>query len=70
MRLIDAKIEHVARTLKQTNGNKAKAAKVLGISESNLHGLCRTYKIMLILTKDIYQPRVVSVKYSLPLEVK
>ena len=69
MRLIDAKIKHLSKTLKHTNGNKAKAARILGISESGLHKLCKTYKIILLVTKDSFQPRVISVKYSLPLEV-
>jgi DNA-binding NtrC family response regulator len=69
MRLIDAKIKHLSKTLKHTNGNKAKAARILGISESGLHKLCKTYKIILVVTKDSFQPRVISVKYSLPLEV-
>jgi len=70
MRLIDARINHIARTLKHTNGNKAKAARILGISGSGLHKLCKTYKITLLVTKDFFQPRVISVKYSLPLEIK
>ena len=70
MKLIEAKIDYVSKTLKHTNGNKARAARILGISESGLHKLCKTYKIILLVTKDSFQPRVISVKYSLPMEVK
>ena len=70
MKLIEAKIDYVSKTLKHTNGNKARAARILGISESGLHKLCKTYKITLRVTKDSFQPRVISVKYSLPMEVK
>jgi DNA-binding NtrC family response regulator len=69
MKLIDAKIDHVAKTLKYTNGNKARAARILDISESWLHTLCKKYKIILTVTKDSYKPRVIAVKYSIPMEV-
>ena len=63
------KAEHIARTLKHTNGNKVKTAKILGISTAGLHKLCKTYNIVLVTTKDSYKPRLISVKYSIPMEV-
>ena len=69
MRLRDAKIEHVARTLKHTGGNKAEAARILGISECWLYDLCKTYQVTIVKTKDSFKPRVVAVKYSIPMEV-
>lgn len=69
MRLIDAKVEHLAKTLKHTNGNKAEAARILGLSESWIHNWCKKYKVVLVTTKDSFKPRVVAVKYSLPMEI-
>jgi DNA-binding NtrC family response regulator len=69
MRLIDAKVEHLAKTLKHTNGNKAKAARILGLSESAFHKWCKKYKVILVTTKDSLKPRVVAVKYSIPMEI-
>jgi DNA-binding NtrC family response regulator len=69
MKLIDAKVEYLAKTLKHTNGNKAEAARILGLSESWIHKWCKKYKVVLVTTKDSYKPRVVAVKYSLPMEI-